>query len=441
MKSKKIAVVGGGFTGLTAAYELSRKGYEVSIFERGPELGGLASGFTIEGTSLEKTYHHLFKTDRSIIDFLSELGLQDALLWRPSSMSLFAEGALYSFSSATDLLRFSPLTFLNRIRAGLVLLYLQKTNVWRQFIPISAYAWMRQIAGEQVTRVLWKPLLEGKFHSYYDKVSMAWLWARVHTRANSRSFGQQELLGYIRGGFITVVERLLSRMREHNVRIVTSVLVEEIREGALTYTTGSSRTTEPFDAIIVTTPSSVFAKLATASLPRDYIENLVSIPYLGAACMVFTSTQSLSRYYWHNVNDTTFPFLVFLEHTNLIEKSTYGGMHVYYIGSYVPHDHRYFSMTEDEVRALWFSGVKRLFPHFNEATVKECHLFRLKNAQHVVDCDYETKIVPHETPIPSVYLANFSQIFPEDRGTNFAVRDGKKIAELVIAKHPMADEK
>lgn len=433
----KIAIIGGGFTGLTAAYRLSQKGHQVSIFERGSDLGGLAGGFEIEGTSLEKTYHHIFKTDTDIINLVKELKIEDKLEWRESSISIYYDGCLHSFKGALDLIKFKPLSLDNRLRAGLVVLFLQKTKNWRKFEKVSAYHWMRKWSGEQVTKVIWEPLLKGKFDTFYDKVSMAWLWARLHVRANSRDGLEAEKLGYFNGGFNVITKSLVKKLKEKNVSIFTNNIVEKIERNGNKIKIVQNKDLEliadmEFDRVIATVPSHIFAKLTEEGLPREYLKKLESIPYLGAVCMIFTSDQDLSPYYWHNINDLTSPFLVFINHTKFIPKERYNGQNVYYIGSYIPHDHAYFSMSEKELYALWFDYVKKIFPKFDESHINEKFLFRFKNAQHIVGWDYANKIPEYKTPIEGVYLSNFSQIYPEDRGTNFAVREGNRIAELVL---------
>ena len=199
---KRIGIIGAGYTGLSAAYTLAKAGFDVTILEKGQYPGGLAGGFTMEGSNLEIAYHHIFKTDKDIIALAKETGADTNLKWHNSSVALYYDNKLYPFMSALDLLRFSPLSFLNRIRAGLAVLYLQKIRRYKQFIKIPAYNWMLKNAGKSVTRVIWEPLLKGKFDQFYNKVSMAWLWARIHIRANSREKGDSgEKLGYFDGGF------------------------------------------------------------------------------------------------------------------------------------------------------------------------------------------------------------------------------------------------
>ena len=165
----------------------------------------------------------------------------------------------------------------------------------------------------------------------------------------------------------------------------------------------------------------------------DYSRKLRSIGYLGAVCLVFTSEQSLGDIYWVNVNEPGAPFLVFIQHTNLATPDFYRGKHAYYIGAYLPTDGKIYSMTDEELTQLWFDYLAKMFPQFDVKRVQEKQILfsGFRAAQHIVDTQYEGKIPGYKTPLPGVYLSNFSQIFPEDRGTNFAVREGEKIAALV----------
>jgi protoporphyrinogen oxidase len=431
--SKKIVIIGAGYTGLVAALRLAQAGHAVTILERGTIAGGLASEFTVEGASLERAYHHLFKTDTSIINLANELGIGEKLTWHDSSVALYYGNKLYPFKGPLDLLRFTPLTLLNRIRAGLVVLFLQRTNNWKALQKVSAYDWMLKAAGKQVTEVIWEPLLRGKFNKYYDKVSMAWLWARVHIRAQSREAGGEKL-GYFEGGFQVFTDALLKELKALNVAIKTGIEISAITSlpsGKVKIVEAGK--TETYDACVATTPSHVFAKLVEGNkaLKPAYLQQLQSIDYLGARLLVFSSDQDLSPYYWHNVNDIDLPFLVFINHTKLIDASNYGGKNIYYIATYVPHDDELFTCSDEQLEAAWFKGIKQIFPDFSAKKVHEKHYFRFANAQHIVDTNYVSKIPAHKTPLSNVYLANFSQIYPEDRGTNFAVRDGEAIAKLI----------
>ena len=437
--AKNILIIGGGFTGLTAACKLSREpGCSITLVESSGQLGGLAAGFPLLGTSLEKTYHHLFLTDTCIIDLVKELGLNDRLMWCESSVGIFRDGKIHPFKTPLDLLRFTPCSFLGRLRTGFSALYLKHRKNWRGFTRRTAHDWMARACGPSAMAAIWTPLLRGKFDRHFDRVSMAWFWARIHIRANSRSGSSGEKLGYFRGGFNVVTAALENEIRRRGVKILTGAAVEKITGDHTAVINGE---TVPFDFCVFTGPSPAFAKLLPAQDSfKDYAAKLRSIEYLGAACLIFTSDQDLGDCYWVNVNEPGAPFLVFLNHTRLVDKSFYGGKRVYYIGAYLAPDGKTFSLPDDELAKSWFDYLPKLFPGFDARRVEEKHLFRFRAAQHIVDTDYEAKIPAYQTPLPGVFLANFSQIFPEDRGTNFAVREGTKIADLIRkeakATHP-----
>ncbi|EKD44033.1 MAG: amine oxidase, partial [uncultured bacterium] len=154
------------------------------------------------------------------------------------------------------------------------------------------------------------------------------------------------------------------------------------------------------------------------------------IDYLGAVCVVFTSIQSLSKFYWHNINDVKSPFLAFIQHTNMIDKKQYGGKHVYYMGTYVPNDGDLMKKSDERIKQEFFDYLKIIFPKFEEKEIEENWVFKFKNAQHIVRKNYKT---PNTKLQKNIYVANFAQIYPEDRGTNFAVREGNKIADIIDA--------
>lgn len=394
---KRVAIIGAGLTGLTAGYELSKKGYAVTIFEKSDDIGGLVGGFKIGDTSLEKAYHHIFRTDTDIINLAEELVLKDKLKWHESSIGLYYSGKMYPFVSPMDLLNFTPLGWVDKVKLGLVSLWLGWDKNWKNYKKTTAKQWMLQALGDQAYNVIWDPLLKGKFHKYYDKVSMAWLWARIHTRGGSKDKDGKERLGYFEGGFRVVADELAKRIKEKGGEIKLNAEVD------------FKNVEKDFDKVL-------------------YTGAIKDIDYLGAICLIFTSEQSLSKYYWHNINDTESPFLAFIQHTNLIGKENYGGKQVYYMGVYLPHDHKYFAAEDKIIEKDFFDYLKKIFPKFEPKLIEQKWVFKFKNAQHVVTTDY--KVPPYKVS-DKIYQANFAQIFPEDRGTNFAVKEGKKVARMM----------
>jgi len=432
--AENIVIVGGGFTGLTAAYALARRrdGHRITLIEAGPSLGGLAGGFPLCGTSLEKTYHYLLLGDTAIIGLARELGLEQELVFPTGSVGIHDGERLYPFTTALDLLRFRPCPPLDRVRLGLAMLRLQRVRNWQPLARVTAHQWLSRACGSGAMRAVWEPLLRGKFDRYAEEVAMAWLWARVHTRANSRRRGREKL-GYFRGGFATLVRRMTDELESAGATLRTGRRVQRIEAQPRRELLLDNGEALAFDRCLFTGPSDVFSRLLPADPALDgYRQQLQSIAYLGAVCLILVTDQSLCRQHWVNIHDRNAPFLVMINHTALVGTALYQGRHVYYLGCYRPHEHRCFHQEEGELAGEWLDYLGRLFPAFDRTRIEQTHVFRFRNAQHVVDCDYERRIPDFRTPLAGVYLANFSQIFPHDRGTNFAVRDGLHLAGLVV---------
>lgn len=431
-EKKRVAIIGGGFAGLSAAYHLGKDGVHVTLYERESNLGGLAGGFSLLGMPLEKAYHFFYKTDRFLLGFADALGIKAKAAFYKSSVSTYFGGKLYPFMSAKDLLAFTPLPLLDRIRFGVSALYLQFLRDWKPLSKITAYEWLKKWAGAKVTEVIWEPLLKGKFNKYYKDIAMSWLWRRIQIRAVSKDNGV-EMLGYFHGGFVAIIDAAAEKIKSFGGTIVTNQGIDRIESderGATLVVNGERRT---YDAVIATVPSPAFARLIAGNIgaTEEYLAKLKSINYLGAVIMVFATDQEISPYFWHNINDPEIPFLVLLSTSALTGTQAFNGKHIYYIGAYVPLEHRYFSDSEASTMNEWKVGLKKMFAHFDESKILEEKLFRFRDAQHIVGTDYIDKIPAYESPVKNVYLSNFSQIFPDDRGTNYAIEEGQKIAKLV----------
>lgn len=441
LSGKNIAIVGGGFTGLTAAYKMTQLGAKVTILEAGSVVGGLASGCTILGAPIEKAYHFLYKTDRHMLRLLRELGLEDRLKYYKSSVSTYCNNQLYPMMNPMDLIKFSPLKFHNRIRAGLTVLYLQRVKNWQKLAKITAMGWLTKFAGKEVTSVIWEPLLRGKFDLYFDKITMSWLWGRIKQRVDSRDRKLKgEALGYIDGGFATIVNELVRKIETSNLGSIElntpiSMIKHDPKSNTVKIMIKDKITN--FDGVLLTVSCNVAAKLLGAyeNSDSDYFKKMKSIKYLDAAILLFATDQPITKYYWHNINTPNSPFVVFLSLTSLIGCDRFQNKHVYYIGDYIPHDHIHITSSEEELTDSWFKSLQKMFPDFDRDSVLEKKVFRFKDAQHIVDLGYEDKIPEYQTPCPEVYLCNFSQIYPMDRGTNYAVRDGFRMAELFEKKY------
>lgn len=437
-RHQHVAVIGGGIAGLTAAYRLLQRGYRVTLWEQSSRLGGLAAAFDVPGGQLEMFYHHLFMSDRAISELIEELGIGESLAWLPSQNSYYSDGHIYSLASPFDLLRLPVVPFIDRIRIGLVTLYLQRITPqgqrWKQFERITAWEWLRRYLGERAFSRTLGAQLRAKFGPRAEEIAMVWFWNKIYLRTQSRPglFGR-ERLGYIMGSFNVLIDNLEAACTRLGGDVRTGTGITGIEKlDSVFRVTGQDGTTEMVDAVVVTTPAPVLAKLFP-DLPDDYRDKLLSTRYQGAACLVLRMNRQLSDSYWLNIADPEMPFTVMVEHTNFIPPEHYDGNHYLYVNTYIEPDHRYAHMPEDELVDEYLSYLTRINPKFDRSWVEEHWLFRTATAQPVVGLFYSDRIPEHRTPIEGVYLATMTQIYPEDRGTNYAVELGNEVAELVHA--------
>ena len=434
----RVGIIGGGVAGLAAAYHLTKEGHFAEVFEVAPFLGGQASTFDVFGGQLERGYHHLFVSDTEISDLIQELGLGGKLAWLESTVGFYHGGKIWDFASPMDLLRFKPLPFLDRIRVGFWTFILQKTKSYSKFEGVTARDWLSKRMGRRGYEVIWEPLLRGKFGEFYDKIGMTWIWNKVTLRVASRKgAGQVEHLGYPMGSFGEVIEVLAERIAQQGGVVHTSASVTQIVDADGSATTmevqleGRETERREYDAIIATTPSYVFTRLAPA-MPPEYQSKLEDVDYLSAVLMVLVMDRPFTNKYWMNIADPNMPFVALIEHTNLIDKELYGGKHILYISNYPSRDNELYQMSGDELMDLFVPHLQKINPDFERSWVIEYHHHRVDGAQPIVGVNYGAGIPDHRTPLQGLYLANTTQIYPEDRGTNYSVRMGRQVAQMVM---------
>lgn len=435
----KIGIIGGGAAGMASALSLVRNGHRVILYERAPFLGGHASTFEIGGARLERGYHHWFTNDTDIVELVETIGLGDRIRWIDSSVGTLYEGQLYDFVTPLDLLRFSPIGILDRIRLGLMTLYLQRQSDWRRYEGITASQWLEKIGGKQTYDVFWRPMLRGKFgEEHYEQIGMTWLWGKIQTRFASRGRGlAREKLGYPIGSFGEIFDVLAEKIVEsggeiHLSSVVKKIMVEKNHLSGLEIAINKTQSKfEPFEAIISTTPSHVFPNLLP-SLPDAYRSKLTNVKYMSAVIIVLVLDRPLSHVYWMNVADRSIPFVAVIEHTNLISPTFYGGRHIVYLSNYVSPDHKIYLMDHDELIKEYLPHLRKINKQFDPSWIETSYHHKVDYAQPVIGINYSSQIPSHRTPYEGVYLANTTQIYPEDRGTNYSVRMGVEVAQMLM---------
>lgn len=442
--SKRVAIIGAGMAGLAAAYDLNRAGHQVTVYEAAPDVGGLAAGFKAPhwDWTLEKFYHHWFASDKHMLGLIRELGWSDQVLFPRPYTVVYYQGKFQPLDSYVEALKFTLKNFslIDLIRFGGVGVFLRFTPAWQPLERVTVDAWMRKWAGERIYNALWRPMLVGKFgEENLDVVNMAWFWARLHARTTR--------LGTFVGGFQAFLDKLADLLRARGVTIRLGTPVTQIRraepqagaanpperagDGAgLRVETATDAQT--YDAVISTSSPALMTRMAP-DLPESYAAGLKALKSMGAVVLVLSLKRRLTQYYWHNLpKEAGFPFLAMVEHTNFIGPEHYGGDHLIYCGDYLNPDHEYFRLSKEELLERFLPALSRFNPEFDRSWVKETWLWRTAYAQPVPPVNHSRNIPPLRTPLPGLYFASMSQVYPWDRGTNFAVEIGRRVAGMVM---------
>jgi protoporphyrinogen oxidase len=422
----KIAIVGAGYGGMAAAWDLKKAGHNVTIFESAEYVGGLASGFKEPHWkwSVEKFYHHWFQSDSEMLGLIRELGLEDKVQFPRPLTVMYYKKKWYPFDSILNALRFPGLGWgLNKIRFGFVGLFLRLTNNWRALEKVTAHEWMLKWAGKKVYEQMWQPLLIGKFASYYKDVNMAWMWARMHARTTR--------LGTFEGGFQNFADLFAEKLREIGVEIRLGISIKSIKQDQAS--TGLSVDGESFDKVLVTTSPNLMAKLCP-DLPENYLKGLLELKSMGAVVMTLALKHSISKdgYYWFNVpKEEGYPFLALVEHTNFVSSENFGGDRIVYAGDYLELGHEYFSMSDEQLLERFIPAFQKFNPEFSREWIKKIWVHKTNYAQPVPLVGHSKNIPDIQTPMDGLYFASMSQVYPWDRGTNFAVEIGRKAARMM----------
>lgn len=433
----KIGIIGGGITGLSAAYYLAGRGESVTVFERDGSPAGVAGSFPIEGAPLEKFFHNISCADLYVLELIHELNLEGDLLWKAANFGFYCFNRTYPFNSPLDVLRFKPLSLWERFKMGLGVLKMKRLKDWRGLDSLSAEEFIRKNMGEKAYEMIWGPLLRSRFGPEWERqISASWLWAKVNTTVKAQSRNFQDAIGYLNGGFGKMFNRLEESilLKGGEIRRGVSVQQIDIQQNQVKGLKTSSGY-ETLDGVIVTVAIPIFLNLVS-QLKESERRNLEQFKYLGIVCLVLILKNSLSQMYWLNVSNPEFPFVGVIEHTHLDSSRTLHGQHVVYIPKYTDPSSGYYRATKEELLELYLPYLKRIFPSFDRNWITEAYLWREKYAQPITTVGYAQRIPPFETPVQNLYLATMAQIYPEDRGLNNGVRMAKELVDVICRSRP-----
>ncbi|WP_073214618.1 NAD(P)/FAD-dependent oxidoreductase [Massilia sp. CF038] len=435
MTKYDVVIAGGGFTGLTAAYVLSKQGKRVCVLEADSTPGGLAGTFEFgDGVTLEKFYHHWFNNDVFVPELVKELGMEGDVILLPTRTGMYFNGRMWKLSTPLDLLRFKALSLVDRIRLGLLVFQVRRIKDWKTIEHLSIREWLEQLAGKSVYKIVWEPLINSKFSVYAEAVNAVWMWKKLVLRGSTRNDKGGEELAYFKGGFGRLAEALAAAIRANGGEVrygakVTGMQTEGKRIEALQTTGG-----DVAGAKFLFTPSfPIIADMFEGKAPADWLAKLRRVKYLGNMCLVLRLKHSLSETYWLNVNDPGFPFVGVIEHTNFDKPENYKGSHIAYLSRYLAKEDPVWAYTDEQYCNFALEHLKRMFPAMDKSWVQEYAVWRSEYAQPVTERNYSQYVPGQETPYENALISTMAQIYPEDRGTNYAIREGRAVAKKLAS--------
>ncbi|MFA6005775.1 MAG: FAD-dependent oxidoreductase [Patescibacteria group bacterium] len=466
----KIAILGAGFSGLTAAYELNKAGHKVTIYEKNAQPGGAAGGFKEEKWEwyLDFAYHHWFTNDSDVLGLCKEIGWEKIVMVRPVTASLysnsndkstkstnqaqnsknkvnsnlaiqqFSDSVSYKLDSPLDLLKFPRIPVIDRIRAGIVLALLKFGPPLQVYHRTTSYKLLTTLMGKTAFDELFKPLFEKKFGEYAPYINTMFMWARITKRTPS--------LAYPEGGYQALANHFSRLLVSKGVTILYSTEVKTVTRASSQFSVRSSQRstssqlsnglktkkselfknseleTENYDVLINTLPSPIFLKLEKNILPDNYRTRLAGIKYLGAQTVILeTKEPVLDKTYWLNLTQKNNPWMVAIQHTNFMDKKHFNGHHLFYLATYTnkPLTFRHSDIQTRDARP---SDIIKKWE------------FTIPYAQPIYTTNFIDHVPHYKTPVPGLYFANMEMTYPYDRGTNYAVKVGREVARIVNSR-------
>lgn len=411
----KIAIVGGGFTGLTCALSLAEKKIGVVLYEENRSLGGLAGGLKEKGWkwSLEYFYHHVFTNDKDILGLAKKAGVK-MIVFHPKTTS-FINKKEVQLDSPLSVLKFSGLSVWGRLRMGFGLFILKLIRNGLFLEKRKAIDILPGLIGKEGYRKIWEKLLKAKFGTYYTDVNMTWFWARVVKRSKN--------LVYPEGGFQNLANKVGEKIIQNGGYISLGKKIEKIQR----LETGKWLVDgEEYDDVVVTTPAPIAEKI----LGNQFL--FPKISYLWGQTLMMEISEKLINGYWMNVLENNWPFLVVVEQTNMIDKKYYGNRRIVYLGNYLTGDDRQLKLSNEELVMKYLPYLRKINKGFRKKWIKNVSVFREPYSQPVFSLNYSKEIPKMKTDVPGLYLANMSMVYPYDRGTNYAVKMGADVAKEVL---------
>ncbi|MEO8628443.1 MAG: NAD(P)/FAD-dependent oxidoreductase [Betaproteobacteria bacterium] len=418
----RIAIIGGGLTGLALAERLRESGHAITVLERDAQIGGLATWHDYGEFEWDRFYHVILPSDGHLIGFIHDIGLGKSLHWRRTLTGVYVDRLFHSMSSGLDFLRFRPISLWGKIRLAATILYCARITDWRRLEQIKVAEWLYRLCGRATYEKIWRPLLLAKLGDNYERVSAVFIWSYIKRMFSARDPStQKEQLGYVSGGYKTVFKRIQARMAEAGGSIRTGVRVlriEPLERGLVVYSDDGAHR---FDKVIFTGPTSVLQAVASKQLYRVEQPSGGQIEYLGVVCMVLVTERPLVPYYVVNIADARVPFTGIIGMSNLVSTEETAGLHLTYLPKYVHSDDPLLRAADADLRELFEAGLRVMFPAYESIGVRAIHMNRAIKVQPLQTLNYSRSMPAVTTAHNDFFVLNTSQFAANTLNNNAVI--------------------
>lgn len=417
-----VVVIGGGITGVSTAYELSKKGLKTAIIEKNSSLGGLLYSIKSGKSFIEAFYHHFFTIDKFLIEKMKELGLEKKIVWEYATTAFLFDQGIFELSTPQNILSFKPLNFIEKIQFVKLMIKVKLSKNYDHLDKISAREWIIKNSSLNLYKKMFEPLLKSKFGDKAEKISAAWFVERINLRGERSLKGEK--LGYIKGGFKTLLDKLEEKITG-KVDILTNSEIRNISIIDKGYEIEFNNRKITSKAVISTIPSANLIKYNL--FDERFSRKLQDIEYQGSLCILACFKRKITKYYWVNIVKKSEIGAV-IEHTNFQPLRLYDG-HLVYIARYPDNNSPIWQMNDDDIWNKYFDEFQKLFPYVRKEDVKWFKVFKGFNAGVIYKKGFKKNFLDYKTPLKGFFIGGLFNMYPE-RSVNLSIKIGKDLADL-----------
>ncbi|HUQ58466.1 NAD(P)/FAD-dependent oxidoreductase [Lentzea sp.] len=422
---ERVVVIGGGICGLATAHRLVRAGLPVTLLEASDQLGGLGTFFSSHDQWVERFYHCVMPTDSALLALLDEVGLKESVGWRPTRMGMVVDGVHRSFNSAMDLLGFTPLSLVDRIRFGVVSLLLRRLGQGRDLDLVRTEDWLRGLYGDRIWSLLLAPMFGAKFGSAFGDVPALYVWQRLGRESN------EAVRGYPSGGYKSVIDALRASIEAGGGEVRTSAPVRrlEATPDRVAVTLDGGEVLEAGRAVS-TVPLPTLRSIADDELASRLPD--VRLPYQGVVNTLFFLRKPLSGHYWAPVLRSGTDFDGVIEMTPLAGSERYGDRHLVYVMRYTDRESALYREDESSIARRWTEQLLSIHTGLTADDVDEVRVFKAPFVEPVYPLGYLTQRPSVEVPGTPLLLATTAHVYPNVTSWNSSVELSRAVTDLLL---------